>query len=93
MTARPLPAADVSPNAPLLIRMVRYPFSVEPVEFRRVSGREERISFEAEIVRPFDAVQLMRDARREAFRGSPMRHNDRGPQPRMSPVAWRDPNE
>ena len=84
----PAKTIDASPNAPLLIRLVRYPFSLEAVRSQRSPGREARQSW-GRIVEPRpNAVAWMRELRGAIFRGNPMRNITHGPTYRSSPMAY-----
>ena len=83
----PAKTIDPSPNAPLLIRLVRYPFSLEAVRSNRSPRREAREPW-GRIIEPRpNAVAWMRELRAAIFGGNPMRDISHGPIHRPSPMA------
>lgn len=65
-TTKYMRPADVSQNAPLLMRLVRHPYAMQPVRFDRVEHREppqDRIRFE-----PLGPALAYRAELRDAYR-------------------------
>jgi hypothetical protein len=83
---KPMRVEDPGPNAPLLKRVVRYPYAMDPQDPKREEIREPR---EALLVgRDLHlAAAILRQAQRRIFEGSPLSGLRLGPQTRQSPVA------
>jgi len=82
-----LRVADVSENAPQLIRLVRFPFALRPVRSKRLEG------FDRPTVGRHDREPIpqpareMGEIRKEYTLASPMSEHDHRPGPRPHPFA------
>jgi hypothetical protein len=83
----PAKTIEAEPNAPLLIRLVRDPYSLELGSMQKSRIRESTAS-ESRQADPFpSAMKEWRKVRFTGFTGNPVKGLAIGPQPRKSPTA------